>query len=224
MKATLTCAGLTLPGEPGPAFFGHSLAMGDGERLFGSGGVSGVGSGIAAEYLSVIHGLEFARSHGVTEVVVRSASNPLYMQVIGRWSIRQPEVVALNLQVKTAGRNFRKSALRIISPAEAEETYQLAIAHFVEKVEQGNRQRATEIQDAAVLEIGEGLWDVSGSKGEVHHVDLGGRVKEGTCSCMAYSIANACRPVRDRGMRIRCKHIEKVRQMAETLEVASPRF
>jgi len=213
MKVILTTGGLTLPGEPGLGYYGHSLLLPDGGRLDFAGGAPGLICGLAAEYLALLHGLEFAVSHGATEVVACVASNPLYQQVLGRWSVRQPELMSLHLQVKSAARRFAKSSLRLVAATEADECYKLAIAHFIEKVEQGNRQRAAGIADSSVLERGEGLWDVSGAKGEVHHVDLGGRITEGTCSCMAYSIANACRPVRDRGLRIRCKHIEKVRRL-----------
>ena len=94
-------------GTPGPAGIGVVVATPGGEVLAAVGEGIGVATNNVAEYRAALRGLELARAHGATDVVLRSDSKLLVEQLLGRWQVRNPSLMRLHDRVRALQRGFR---------------------------------------------------------------------------------------------------------------------
>lgn len=86
--------------NPGPAGAGVIMKDAEGEVIFTLSEPLGTQTNNAAEYLSLIHGLERVVSeYDVGTLVVRSDSQLLVNQVNGTYKVKKPELIALKGQV-----------------------------------------------------------------------------------------------------------------------------
>jgi probable phosphoglycerate mutase len=90
-------------GNPGPAGFGVRIERPDGslvDEFFES---IGVATNNVAEYRGLIAALEWARRHGHHGLHVRSDSQLLVRQMLGRYKVKHPELQRLHARARLLG-------------------------------------------------------------------------------------------------------------------------
>lgn len=104
---TLYCDGAAR-GNPGPAGIGVVLFSEDGAVLDEVGEGIGVATNNVAEYRAALRGLGLAAAHGARRVLVRSDSKLLVEQLSGRWRVKNPTLIRLHREVRTAAGAFEQ--------------------------------------------------------------------------------------------------------------------
>jgi ribonuclease HI len=101
-------------GNPGPAAIGVVLKDGAGTVVATISRGLGVKTNNQAEYTAVIAGLEKALSLGAKEVVLKSDSELVVRQLMGRYKVKNADLREMYLQVlKLAGQLEKFTALNI---------------------------------------------------------------------------------------------------------------
>ena len=77
-------------GNPGPAGYGVRIERPDQTLVEEFGDSIGVATNNVAEYRGLLAALEWARSHGVRDLHVRSDSQLLVQQMIGNYKVKHP--------------------------------------------------------------------------------------------------------------------------------------
>ena len=95
-------------GNPGPAGYGVRVARPDGTVVAEFGDAIGVATNNVAEYRGLIAALEYAWAHGHHDVLVRSDSLLLVMQMQGKYRVKHPGLIPLHQQARTAAARLRR--------------------------------------------------------------------------------------------------------------------
>ena len=93
-------------GNPGPAGAGAQITDGDGVVLAEIAEGLGKATNNVAEYTAVIRGLERACELGASMVLVRSDSQLLINQLVGRYRVRTPHLQPLHRRVRELAAGF----------------------------------------------------------------------------------------------------------------------
>src|ERR1700680_3066209 len=83
-------------GNPGPASYAVILRGPDGRTQFEIGKYLGRATNNVAEYYALITALDYAQSHGVARLLVRSDSELLVRQMQGRYKVKSPDLRPLH--------------------------------------------------------------------------------------------------------------------------------
>jgi probable phosphoglycerate mutase len=83
-------------GNPGPAGYGVRIERFDGTLVEEFGASIGVATNNVAEYRGLLAALEWARAHGQRRVHVRSDSQLLVQQMLGRYKVKHPNLQPLH--------------------------------------------------------------------------------------------------------------------------------
>jgi ribonuclease HI len=95
-------------GNPGPAGAGAYLTTPDGTIVAEIAEGLGETTNNVAEYTAVIRGLERARDLGAKDVLLRSDSQLLINQLLGRYRVKTPHLQPLHRQVRTLADGFER--------------------------------------------------------------------------------------------------------------------
>lgn len=87
-------------GNPGPAGFGVRIEKEDGTLVEEFGESIGVATNNVAEYRGLLAALEWARSHGLGALHVRSDSLLLVQQMLGNYKVKNPGLQPLHSKAK----------------------------------------------------------------------------------------------------------------------------
>jgi ribonuclease HI len=87
-------------GNPGPAGFGVRIEKEDGTLVEEFGESIGVATNNVAEYRGLLAALEWARSHGLVALHVRSDSLLLVQQMLGNYKVKNPGLQPLHSKAK----------------------------------------------------------------------------------------------------------------------------
>jgi ribonuclease HI len=79
-------------GNPGPASYAVIITAPDGKRILELGKYLGRDTNNVAEYYALITALDYAASHGITRLRVRSDSELLVRQMQGRYKVKSPDL------------------------------------------------------------------------------------------------------------------------------------
>jgi probable phosphoglycerate mutase len=79
-------------GNPGPASYAVIITAPDGARVLELGKYLGRDTNNVAEYYALITALDYATSHGITRLRVRSDSELLVRQMQGRYKVKSPDL------------------------------------------------------------------------------------------------------------------------------------
>ncbi len=93
-------------GNPGPAGAGVQITDADGDVLAEVAEGLGAATNNVAEYTAVIRGLERARDLGATDVLLRSDSQLLINQLMGRYRVKSPHLQPLHRRVRELATGF----------------------------------------------------------------------------------------------------------------------
>ena len=104
-RVTINCDGAAR-GNPGPAGAGAVVVDEDGVVLAEVAEGLGETTNNVAEYTAVIRGLEEAERLGAREVLLRSDSQLLINQLIGRYRVKAPHLQPLHRRVRELMRAF----------------------------------------------------------------------------------------------------------------------
>jgi ribonuclease HI len=97
-------------GNPGPAGYGVRFEREDGTLIEELHGSIGVATNNVAEYRGLIAALERAVDQGFDELLVRSDSLLLVMQMLGRYRVKHPGLQPLHAQAQTLVRRLGRVA------------------------------------------------------------------------------------------------------------------
>lgn len=87
-------------GNPGPAGFGVRIEKPDGELVEEFHRSIGIATNNVAEYNGLLAALEWAREHGVKNVLVRSDSLLLVQQMLGNYKVKHPGLRPLHARAR----------------------------------------------------------------------------------------------------------------------------
>src|SRR5579885_1371419 len=93
-------------GNPGPAGFGVRFERPDGTLVHEIAEPIGTATNNVAEYRGLIAALEWARAHGARRVHVRSDSELLVRQMLGRYKVRHPGLAPLHARATALAREI----------------------------------------------------------------------------------------------------------------------
>ena len=113
-------------GNPGPAGIGVVVTDRDGRVVAEVGEGIGVATNNVAEYRAAIRGLELAREHGATTVLLRSDSRLLVEQLSGRFRVKNPTLQVLHHRARELLRAFEDVAIEHVPRALNAEADRLA--------------------------------------------------------------------------------------------------
>jgi len=106
-RVIINCDGAAR-GNPGPAGAGAIVVDEDGAVLAEVAEGLGETTNNVAEYTAVIRGLEEAKRLGAREVLLRSDSQLLINQLIGRYRVKAPHLQPLHRRVRSLMSGFAK--------------------------------------------------------------------------------------------------------------------
>jgi YfiH family protein len=89
-------------GNPGPAGYGVRIETADGQLVEEFSGAIGIATNNVAEYRGLIAALAWAADHGHHDLLVRSDSLLLVMQMIGRYRVKHPGLQPLHQEARAA--------------------------------------------------------------------------------------------------------------------------
>jgi ribonuclease HI len=116
-------------GNPGPAGFGVRLEHEDGTMIGEFHQSIGTATNNVAEYRGLIAALQYAVDHGYRDLLVRSDSLLLVMQMLGRYRVKHPGLQPLHAEARAlasrldrvgyehVGRNSNRHADRLANEA-----------------------------------------------------------------------------------------------------------
>lgn len=116
-------------GNPGPAAWGVAVLGPDGEYAEGVAGFLGDATNNVAEYHGLIEALRLAVSRGADDVELRSDSELIVRQILGRYKVRNAGLLPLYRQARTlisklgrfrivhVARNLNRDADRLVNLA-----------------------------------------------------------------------------------------------------------
>lgn len=113
-------------GNPGPSAAGVVIERTDGRVVARLGRLLGHGTNNEAEYRAVIVALEEARELGAEEVEVRTDSELLARQLLGRYKVKAPNLKPFFEKARALLRGFRRSDVRHVPREENTEADRLA--------------------------------------------------------------------------------------------------
>ncbi|MHC4202106.1 MAG: ribonuclease HI family protein [Planctomycetota bacterium] len=113
-------------GNPGPSAAGVVIERAGGEVVARLGRLLGHGTNNEAEYRAVIIALEEARKLGAEEVEVRTDSQLVAMQLLGRYQVKAAKLKPFFEKARSLLRGFRRSDVRHVPRAENREADRLA--------------------------------------------------------------------------------------------------
>lgn len=87
-------------GNPGPAGFGVRIETADGTLVEEFSESIGVATNNIAEYRGLLAALEWARTHGVAAVHIRSDSQLLVQQMLGNYKVKHPGLQPLHARAR----------------------------------------------------------------------------------------------------------------------------
>jgi probable phosphoglycerate mutase len=87
-------------GNPGPAGYGVRIEQPDGALVEEFGRSIGVATNNVAEYRGLLAALEWARTRGHREVLVRSDSLLLVQQMLGNYKVKSPGLAPLHARAR----------------------------------------------------------------------------------------------------------------------------
>ena len=117
-------------GNPGPASYGVVVRAPDGQIVFRIGKYVGRVTNNVAEYYGLIGALDYAQSHNISRLAVRSDSELLVRQMQGRYKVKSPDLRPLHERAQTMVRSlahFEISHVRRELNSEADELANLAM-------------------------------------------------------------------------------------------------
>lgn len=95
-------------GNPGPAGYGVRFESRDGEVLAEFHHAIGIATNNVAEYRGLIAALHYALAHGHRDVLVRSDSLLLVMQMLGKYKVKHPGLQPLHLEARALASKLGK--------------------------------------------------------------------------------------------------------------------
>lgn len=113
-------------GNPGPAGIGVQITDEDGEVLAEIARGLGEATNNVAEYTAVIEGLSLAEELGAKTVTLRSDSQLLINQLIGRYRVKSPHLEPLHRQVRSIAAGFERISFEHVPREENREADELA--------------------------------------------------------------------------------------------------
>jgi ribonuclease HI len=87
-------------GNPGPAGYGVRVETPDGQLVEEFGGAIGIATNNVAEYRGLIAALTWAAERGHRDLLVRSDSLLLVMQMLGRYRVKHPGLQPLHQEAR----------------------------------------------------------------------------------------------------------------------------
>jgi ribonuclease HI len=93
-------------GNPGPAGFGVRIEREDGTLIDEFHQPIGVATNNVAEYRGLIAALQYASDRGYPELLVRSDSLLLVMQMLGRYRVKHPGLQPLHREAQSLARRL----------------------------------------------------------------------------------------------------------------------
>jgi probable phosphoglycerate mutase len=117
-------------GNPGPASYGVVVRAPDGKIVFRIGKYVGRVTNNVAEYYGLIGALDYAQSHDISRLAVRSDSELLVRQMQGRYKVKSPDLRPLHERAQKMARtlaHFEISHVRRELNSEADELANLAM-------------------------------------------------------------------------------------------------
>jgi ribonuclease HI len=117
-------------GNPGPASYGVVVRAPDGKIVFRIGKYVGRVTNNVAEYYGLIGALDYAQSHKISRLAVRSDSELLVRQMQGRYKVKSPDLRPLHERAQKMVRalaHFEISHVRRELNSEADELANLAM-------------------------------------------------------------------------------------------------
>jgi ribonuclease HI len=117
-------------GNPGPAAIGAVLSNRDGGVVAEHSERIGRATNNVAEYRALLAGIELARTHGATDLLIRGDSELVVRQVEGRYKVKDATMRELHEQVKRALRpldHWEIEHVRREQNAEADRLVNLAL-------------------------------------------------------------------------------------------------
>jgi len=95
-------------GNPGPAGYGVRFESEQGDLLAEFHDAIGIATNNVAEYRGLIAALEYALEHGHRQLLVRSDSLLLVMQMLGKYKVKHPGLQPLHLQARALASKLGK--------------------------------------------------------------------------------------------------------------------
>lgn len=117
-------------GNPGPASYGVVVRAPDGKTVFRIGKYVGRVTNNVAEYYGLIGALDYAQSHNISRLAVRSDSELLVRQMQGRYKVKSPDLRPLHERAQKMARSlahFEITHVRRELNSEADELANLAM-------------------------------------------------------------------------------------------------
>jgi len=87
-------------GNPGPAGYGVRIEAADGQLVEELAGAIGIATNNVAEYRGLIAALAWAAEHGHRDLLIRSDSLLLVMQMLGRYRVKHPGLQPLHQEAR----------------------------------------------------------------------------------------------------------------------------
>jgi ribonuclease HI len=117
-------------GNPGPASYAVIVRAPDGGTQFRIGKYLGRATNNVAEYYALIGALDYAQSHNISRLAVRSDSELLVRQMQGRYKVKSPDLRPLHERAQKMARaltHFEIAHVRREQNSEADELANLAL-------------------------------------------------------------------------------------------------
>ena len=117
-------------GNPGPASYAVIVRAPDGKTHFRIGKYLGRATNNVAEYYALISELDYAQSHSISRLAVRSDSELLVRQMQGRYKVKSPDLRPLHERAQKMARalaHFEIAHVRREQNSEADELANLAL-------------------------------------------------------------------------------------------------
>jgi probable phosphoglycerate mutase len=117
-------------GNPGPASYAVIVRAPDGSTQFRIGKYLGRATNNVAEYYALIGALDYAQSHHISRLAVRSDSELLVRQMQGRYKVKSPDLRPLHERAQKMARalgHFEIAHVRREQNSEADELANLAL-------------------------------------------------------------------------------------------------
>jgi probable phosphoglycerate mutase len=95
-------------GNPGPAGYGVRVETAEGHLLEEFGAAIGVATNNVAEYRGLVAALGWAIEHGHHDLIVRSDSLLLVMQMLGRYRVKNPGLQPLHQEARALAARLKR--------------------------------------------------------------------------------------------------------------------
>jgi ribonuclease HI len=115
-------------GNPGPAGYGVRIERPDGELVEEFAESIGVATNNVAEYSALIAALEWARRHGLSQLLVRSDSLLLVQQMLGNYKVKNAGLQPLHARARMLARELGDVAFEHVGRAKNAHADRLANA------------------------------------------------------------------------------------------------